>query len=197
MAEPYASLTELKLALKIQPTDTTVDVLLNRALSSASKSIDRSTGRRFYLDADASPRTYSAANRLVCDEGQVRLIVDDIGSATGLTVEVGSDGTFGPLTDYETMPENALARERPITSISRPHWSLSPLSRVRVTARWGWPAVPDEIAQAALIQASRLYKRKDSPEGITGSADWGVIRLSRRDPDVYSLIEHFVLPGFG
>ncbi|MDX2921298.1 hypothetical protein PV370_25695, partial [Streptomyces sp. NE06-03C] len=68
---------------------------------------------------------------------------------------------------------------------------------VQVTARWGWPAVPDEIVQATLIQAARLYKRKDSPEGVTGSAEWGVVRLSRRDPDVWALIEHYVLPGFG
>jgi hypothetical protein len=43
----------------------------------------------------------------------------------------------------------------------------------------------------------RLFRRKDSPEGVTGSAEWGVVRLSRRDPDVWVLIEPYILPGFG
>jgi hypothetical protein len=30
-----------------------------------------------------------------------------------------------------------------------------------------------------------------------GSAEWGVVRLSRRDPDVWNLIEPFIRPGFG
>ena len=65
-----------------------------------------------------------------------------------------------------------------------------------MTAQFGWPAVPDDIHEAALILASRLYKRKDSPEGIIGSAEWGVRNLSRRDPDVWNLIEPYIIPGF-
>lgn len=67
---------------------------------------------------------------------------------------------------------------------------------MRITAQFGWPAVPDDISEAALIQAARLFKRKDSPEGVIGNAEWGVVRLSRRDPDVWNLIEQYVLPGF-
>jgi hypothetical protein len=67
--------------------------------------------------------------------------------------------------------------------------------RVRVTAKWGWPAVPDTVVQATLIQASRLYRRKDSPEGVLGSAEWGTVRLGRVDPDVYALIQQLILPG--
>jgi hypothetical protein len=70
-------------------------------------------------------------------------------------------------------------------------------TRVRVTAKFGWPTVPDDIVQACLIQASRLFKRADSPEGVMGSSEWGVVRLSRRDPDVWALIEPYTLPGFG
>jgi hypothetical protein len=57
--------------------------------------------------------------------------------------------------------------------------------------------VPDEVVQATLLQAGRLYRRKDSPEGVTGSADWGMVRLPRLDPDVMALIEPYMLPGFG
>ncbi|MBW8087758.1 phage gp6-like head-tail connector protein [Streptomyces hygroscopicus subsp. hygroscopicus] len=196
MAQDYTDLATLKLALNA--TDSTRDDLLNMAIAAASRGIDRNTGRRFWLDATASVRTYNPQGRTVCGDSGELLIVDDIGSATGLAVAIGSVGTdYETVTDYETQPDNALARGEPITGLLRPAgtWGRG-VARVRITALWGWPAVPDEIAQATAIQALRLYKRKDSPEGILGSAEWGAVRMGRVDPDVYELTKHFVLPGF-
>ncbi len=194
----YATLADLKEMLGIETADTTRNTLLTRALSSASRSIDRTTGRRFDLDESATARTYNPGSRAVPGESGERLIVDDIGDAIGLVVETGAGGSWTDVIGYETAPENALSRGRPVTTLVLPAgtWGCG-TTRVRVTARWGWPAIPDDIVQAALLQAARLFKRKDSPEGVTGSAEWGVIRLSRRDPDVWALIEHFILPGFG
>ncbi|OKK06420.1 hypothetical protein AMK26_10365 [Streptomyces sp. CB03234] len=198
MANEYASLATLKASLNIEASDTSRDDLLNRALNSASRSIDKSTGRRFWLDAAPVARTYRPSGRTVYeDDGQV-LLVDDIGSTSGLTVETGSAPSWTVVTGYDTLPDNALADGRPVTALLRVNgdWGYA-TSRIRVTARFGWPAVPGDIEQAALIQAARLYKRKDSPEGVMGSAEWGVVRLSRRDPDVWNLIEPYVRPGFG
>lgn len=196
MANEYTDLATLKLALKV--TDTDRDDLLSAALSAASRGIDQMTGRRFYLDASATARTYTLAERTVVDEAGERLLVDDIGDEASLTVETGSGGAFTTLDDYETAPDNALAGGRPITSLRRVtgSWGAG-ATRVRVTARWGWPAVPDEVVQATLIQAARLFKRKDSPEGVTGSAEWGIVRLPRVDPDVHALIQHYIAGGFG
>jgi hypothetical protein len=198
VANEYATLSELKRALTIEDDDTSSDDLLNRALAAASRGIDTATGRRFYLDGAATARTYRPGGRTVCTDSGERLLVDDIGSATGLVVETGSGGSWAATTSYETGPDNALTRGRPVTALTLTAgtWG-SGLARVRVTAQWGWPAVPDEITQACVIQAARLFRRKDSPEGVTGSAEWGVVRLSRRDPDVWALIEHFIVPGFG
>lgn len=197
MANEYADLPTLRLSLSMDAGDTSRDALLIKALASASRSIDTATGRRFYLDATPTVRVFTPRGRTVCEDTGARLIIDDAGAAP-ILVETGSGSSWAVLTDYETGPDNALVRGRPVTVLVRPSgtWPSGPL-RTRVTARWGWPAVPDDIVQAALIQASRLFKRKDSPEGVTGSAEWGVVRLSRRDPDVWALIEHFVLPGFG
>lgn len=197
MANEYADLPTLKLSLGMEADDDTRDDLLNNALASASRSIDTACGRRFYLDAEGSVRVFNPSGRVVCDDSGERLLLDDAGAAPTL-VETGSASSWSTVTDYEAGPDNALVRGRPITSLHRTSssWGRGTV-RVRVTARWGWPAVPDEIEQATLIQASRLFKRKDSPEGVTGSAEWGVVRLSRRDPDVWALIEHYVLPGFG
>lgn len=198
MAE-YATLADLKSQLGIEADDTTRDDLLTKALKSASRGIDRTTGRRFWLDASATVRTYRLEDRVVCERDGDVLLVDDIGDVTGMVVESGTTGggTFTALTGYETTPDNGLADGYAITGLLKPHgvWGTSS-TRIRITAKFGWPAVPDDIAQACLIQASRLYKRKDSPEGIIGSAEWGVRNLSRRDPDVWALIEPYTLPGF-
>ncbi|GGT43382.1 phage gp6-like head-tail connector protein [Streptomyces purpureus] len=197
MANEYANLATLKAMLDLEVGDNSRDDLLNKALSAASRGIDRVTGRRFFLDGEPTARVFNPAGRVVCDASGTRLLLDDLGAAPTL-VETGSGSSWTATTDYETGPDNALVRGRPITFLLRPSggWG-SGATRVRVTAAWGWPAVPDEIEQAALIQAARLFKRKDSPEGVTGSAEWGVVRVSRRDPDVWALIEHFILPGFG
>lgn len=198
MANEYGDLPTLKQKLNIEPSDDTRDALLNKALAAASRGIDKACGRRFWLDADPVQRTFNPRGRVVCEADGDVLLVDDIGSVAGLVVEAGSGASFTPVTSYETSPDNALLDGRPITGLLRVNgtWGTA-TSRVRITARFGWPTVPDDIAEAALIQAARLYRRKDSPEGVTGSAEWGVVRLSRRDPDVWNLIEPFVLPGFG
>jgi hypothetical protein len=199
MANEYGTVDELKTRLNIEPTDTSRDTLLTRSLGAASRGIERATGRRFWLDATPTVRTYNPRRRLVTEADGELLRVDDIGDVTGMVVEAGGNGTaFYTITDYETWPDNALADGEPITALLRPMniWAI-PITRIRITAKFGWPTVPDEVTEAALIQATRLFKRKDSPEGIIGNAEWGVVRLSRRDPDVWNLIEQFVLPGFG
>lgn len=202
MANEYGTLATLKEKLGIEASDTTRNTLLTSALASASRSIDKTTGRRFWLDPALVARTYNPRGKVVCDDDGETLLVDDIGSATGLVVETGpAAGPWTTVTGYETTPDNAFVNGRAITGLLRPGstwaWQRGSTTRVRVTARFGWPAVPDDITEAAMIQASRLYKRKDSPEGIIGSAEWGVRNLSRRDPDVWALIEPYILPGFG
>ena len=202
VATEYASRADLKAHLSIEADDTSRDALLDRALKAASRGIDNATGRQgrgFWLDDTPTTRTYRLDGRIVARREGHLLLVDDIGDTDGMVVEVGYITSWSPVTDYETHPDNALADGRPVTGLLRAGghaWAL-PSSRVRVTARFGWPAIPDDIAEACLIQASRLFKRKDSPEGVMGSAEWGVVRLSRRDPDVWNLIEPYRLDGFG
>jgi hypothetical protein len=63
---------------------------------------------------------------------------------------------------------------------------------VQVTAIFGWPSVPEPVTQATIIQASRLFKRYDSPLGVAGFGDMGAIRVSRAlDPDVGQLVEPY------
>lgn len=194
MTNEYADLTDLKLALGI--SDSARDSLLNKALTAASRSIDDHTGRRFYLDAAATARSYRPDNRLADED---IFLVDDIGATAGLVVEKGntSDGWTAITADVEYYPENADARGEAITGIIyEPGWTFGDRDRVRVTAKWGFPAIPPQVVQATLILAARLYRRKDTPEGVLGSAEWGTVRLSRTDPDVAELVSRYVLDGF-
>lgn len=196
MANEYATLTDLKTQVGI--TDSARDALLNNALAAASRAIDKKTGRRFWLDPTAVQRTFNPYGRTVRDQRGALLLIDDIGSLDNLLAETGSGSSWTAATGYETTPDNALLDEQAITGLllATGTWGTH-TTRVRIAARWGWPAVPDEITQATLLQAGRLFKRKDSPDGVAGSSEWGFMRVPNLDPDVRALIEPYMLPGFG
>lgn len=197
----YASLADLKLAAG-EIADSARDGLLLKALAAASRGVDDYCGapsRRFYRDTAVSARQFRTAGRVACDptgfDGDL-LLIDDIADTTGLIVEVGDGTTWTAVTDYEVDPDQSPTNGWPVTGLRRPR-STWPTRKVRVTARWGWPTVPDKVSQATLLQATRLYRRKDSPEGVTGNAEWGTMRVSRVDPDVADLLTRFRLPGIG
>jgi len=197
----YATRAQLKTYLSIDTDNTNEDTILDSVITAASRGIDNYCGRYFYADAAATARIFIPRKRTMWRPEGEELLVDDISTTTSLVVETGvaNGSTWTAVTNYEATPENALARGRPITGLIRiiSFWGLGgPTSRVRVTAKWGWPAIPDVVYQATLIQAARLFHRKDSPEGVLGSAEWGTIRLSRIDPDVQALVRPLVLPSF-
>ena len=50
----------------------------------------------------------------------------------------------------------------------------------------------DDVKEACYIQSARIFKRRESPEGVLGFGDF-TVRVSRLDPDVESLLRHYVL----
>lgn len=190
----YASLAKLKTQLGIPVSDTTRDSQLTDVLVAVSASIDDMCGRTFTaVTGNPTTRTFKAGGRVRDTEDGPMLMVDDIGSPTGLTVSAGT-----AVTGYTTVgaalleltPLEAPANGRPSTGVLllSGAWPTGYGKRIRVTADWGWPTVPAVVVQATLIQAARIFKRKDSPEGILGGAEWGALRLSRVDPDVQALL---------
>jgi hypothetical protein len=47
-----------------------------------------------------------------------------------------------------------------------------------------------DVQYAIALLASRLYKRRQSPEGVAGWGELGVVRVMREDPDIRMLLEH-------
>lgn len=193
MAGPiYVTSDQLKRWLKLPSNFTDDDDLVDSALRAAHEWIYKETGnRRFDLDAVATARTFSPSRRQVpTDDGMYRFLIDDVGSAAGLVVEHGTtSGGWTAVTDYEVGPYDALAKDEPLTWLERlAPWPCYGAERLRVTARWGWPAVPEAVVTACYIEAGRLYRRRASPEGVIAGAEWGAIRVSRSDPDAAKLL---------
>lgn len=199
VANLYADLAELKRARRIDD-DTNDDTDLENALERASRALDercRGQGGHFYADTSATARVYyTADNAYYTRKGEV-IAVDDISSVTGLVVEAGDGTTWVAVTDYDLDPANALAKSRAAERLVRPLGCWSSSQRVRVTAKWGWPSVPYNIAQATLLLANRRFMRRNSPEGVAGWAEQGPVRVSRFDPDIEDLVQDYVLPGIG
>jgi len=49
-----------------------------------------------------------------------------------------------------------------------------------------------EVVEAILLLAGRLYARRNSPEGVAGWNDLGLVRIVADDPDLRSLLEHHI-----
>jgi hypothetical protein len=195
----YTTLAAMKNFLSI--VDSTDDTLLEGLIESASRSIDRIANRRFYADSSASARSYRANNN-------VFVYVDDISSTTGLVVKTDDDGdgtfetTLTINTDFLVDPLTASALGRPFTQLTMVNtlnvWPVYPglfsnglRPGVEVTAKWGWPSVPDDIETACQILTADLYKRKDSPGGILGLGDLGAIRMSPLGRDVTAMVRAY------
>lgn len=179
----YTTLDLLKGELDISSATTTYDTRMEAAINAASRQIDHETGRRFWQDATVVDRQYYA------DDWQT-LLVDDISTTTGLVVKLddGDDGAFATTltigTHFLVLPLNAADRVPawPYTEIvlvdTNYRFPVSSSMRpgVQVTAKFGWPAVPDDIAKACLIQAVQLFKSSDAVFGGL-SFDAGVMRV--------------------
>jgi hypothetical protein len=129
-------------------------------------------------------RTIDVEGRIVPKRGAspyYKLLLNDgIASATGFAVAGKSPVSL--------LPSVAIATGRPATAVNLP-WGCITAGTLDITAVWGWPAVPDDIVMACQMQATRYYKRRGSPEGIAGSAEWGVMRIPFLDPDVKAILE--------
>jgi hypothetical protein len=193
-AQLYTDLTTVKSALGKLTVDDRDDLIV-AAIRAACRQIDARCGRRFYLDAAPTARVFHTSGRLTA--GGTLLLVDDIGDASTLTIESGTPAAWVAATGAvsDVWPTNAIAQGQPATALyATTSWSS--YAQVRITTRWGYPVTPDQISVASALLSARLYRRKDSPQGVLGSSEWGMVRVTRVDADVEALIAPFVLPGF-
>ena len=195
----YATRNQVKAALRIGTADTIDDDLIDNCVGAASRLIDGYCNRRFWQTGTAEARVYQAEDSFYCS-------IDDIaGTALTLKTSTQADGTFDltwSRSDYQLEPLNgnldgltwSYDKIRAVGDYLFPtvNANYGEQALVQVTAVFGWPSVPEPITQATIIQASRIFKRYDSPLGVAGFGDLGAIRVSRfLDPDMAQLVEPY------
>jgi hypothetical protein len=195
----YATRNQVKAALRIGTADTLDDDLIDNCVGAASRLIDGYCNRRFWQSGTAEARVFQAEDSFYCS-------IDDIaGTALTLKTSTQADGTFDltwKVSDYQLEPLNgnldgltwSYDKIRAVGDYLFPtvNANYGEQALVQVTAIFGWPAVPEPVTQATIIQASRIFKRYDSPLGVAGFGDLGAIRVSRfLDPDMAQLVEPY------
>jgi hypothetical protein len=190
----YCSLADVKAALRIQ--DTVDDALIENSINSASRLIDQYCNRYFYSGTAGEVRYYKANDGFTCWIDDAQAITEVVTASVDPTIY----DTTWDVTDYQMLPINRVANGGyyPITGISATDNYLFPvwadIALVKVTGTYGWPSVPEPIKFAAIIQASRLFKRLESPLGVAGVSDIGIMRVGANiDGDVAQLINPFRL----
>lgn len=144
------------------------------AINAASRTIDLYCGRYFYASPTATAKLFRPNETDLC-------WVPDIYTSTGLIVETDfdQDGTFEitwAASDYQLEPfelsngrpwekiSAVAAKEFPVPGLNSTSYGTFRRSRracVRITAKWGWAAVPENVRAAVAIQAMDNFRAKD------------------------------------
>lgn len=196
-ASTYASVADLK--LRVGATVTTNDARLADALTVASRAVDKACGRSFAPDLTATARVYEPCSEIYVD-------TDDFWTTTDLVVKVdtAADGTYASTiaaAAYDLRPLNGIVdgetgwpynRICAVNSVWPTSWQRAP---IQVTARWGWAEVPSGVREGTLILAEEIFKLADSPFGVGGYGQYGVIR-ARENPNCWLRIAPYARHPF-
>lgn len=197
--EQYVDKTEFKARLGL--SGTAQDDNIDRAIDASSRLIDRYCQRRFYQDESATVKYFNPISTVFID-------IPDLSTTTSLTVELDTtdDGTYDTTltldTDFYLRPINPIHEKgnnyHPFTEIrileTRSSERFEPLinKNIKITGLWGWTAVPDAVVEACVIQATRYWKRKDTPFNVFGNESTGTVELFNKfDPDAKELLKGY------
>jgi hypothetical protein len=187
ITDGYTTLDEVKAILRI--TDNVDDALLETCVEAASRQIESHCERVFL------PTT---GTRVFTPDDSYLVSIDDLSTLTSLKTSSAADGTFDitwTATDFQLEPLNGLTGSSysPYTRIRAVGDYLFPVveneATVQITGVFGYgTAIPTDVKQACNLLAVRQFKRYDSPLGVAGFGDIGIVRVSRVDPDIEALL---------
>ena len=175
--------------------------LLTQLLGTAEARIHRVCGRTFY---DRNPATGDGAVDpsdeffTMSSYQEYLFLEDDLHELTAVSI---SDSTV-PLSEIRlerfssdpAFPYRAL-RRLDDSGNPRPWTSGFGDVNVKVTARWGWKAVPPGVAQCEMMIAARLYQRATTTLGVVmdGDAAYGgdTMMMPRWDSDIADMLSDY------
>lgn len=189
----YTTVADVKAYLGI--TNSTFDTEIAADVAAAARWIDDNCDQIFYETSDIETRSYIPQNPGYC-------ITDGISEFVALTAQ---ESVWVRDSDFMLEPQNAALQGRPfnaIRTIARPFiFTLSQIpagwagfdGRIYVTAKFGWPAVPNQIVQANKIMAARYFHRRNAPLGVISFSSEVGFRMAGADADAAGLITPFGL----
>lgn len=173
--------------------DTDDDVEIDAVLSGVSRAIERFCGRQFNDAGSATARVYHT-------DHPCWAYVDDFSTVSGLVIktDTGNDGSFATTisSSYYTLePSNGVVDGQtghPYYKINLHNGYTIPRNGrpgIQVTAQWGWASPPADVVQACLLQSTRIFRRKFSPEGLSIGTNEFVFRTpAKLDGDVEAML---------
>ena len=198
MTNNYTTLAAVRAMLGItNAADTGNDTYIENIIEAVSRSIDEHCHRHFFTTTADETRYFQGLDHEMC-------LTDDIITITTLKTDEDGDRTYEKTwatTDYDPKPDNYSLDSKPIMwLVCAPNGTLyfpKESKAVQIVGKFGYCTldnVPKQIAQAALLQSVRLFKRmREAPFGVVGASDMGTaIVISKFDPDVELLLQPFV-----
>ena len=190
LLDSYADAAAYRAALKGTSADD--DTVIDDRLDAIARLIDAELVKPAgAFNADAGAQRFFDGN------GEAILEVDEFATLTTVDVDTAVDGTFGQsvtLTNIERRPYNVAARSEPFTAIrllpfaantELAKWTRG-LRTVRITADWGWPAVPELIRDLNIALGHDLWDLIRAGSTLTlAQIDVGV----RLTPETNSLLK--------
>lgn len=211
MTRWYCSMEELKSRLSMQPDAPSYnkfDYEIQLVMQTVTDWITEYCGRHFYQVHET--RTFRPENVW-------SLMIDDIVTAESVDLDYDGDGVYEVHwvedRDYQLLryqssyntgdlgvarPRNQLqvtnggATGNPAGGQWLPWlWPFTRQNRVSITGTWGWPDVPPNVTQAALYIAAEMFKSKDSPFGVAGIGELGIVKI-QASPWVVELLRPYI-----
>ena len=175
-------ITEAQLKQWLSIDDSADDVVLSLVTAAASQQVRTYCGRSFDVDAaqTASARYYAPSDAFVT-------MIDDCWAITEVATDDGDDGTYNftwQATDWQAQPVGNFGPTGlggwPYTRIVAVEAATFPIASrpaVKVTGKWGWVALPDDVKMATLMVAAEIFKAKSGGfEVFTADASFTPIR---------------------
>ena len=162
--------------------DSLDDNLIATLTSAVSQAVRLHLGRSMNVDAAqvASARYFFPADCWTVN-------IDDAYEITAVATDDADSGTWATTwssSDYYALPAGGVGADGqtgwPYTSLRAVESRTFPYAirpAVKVTAKWGWSAVPDDVEIACLMLVAEMYKARDGGyETFTSDAGFTQIR---------------------
>ena len=194
IGDNYITMADLKSYMSIEGDS--YDDRITWVVSAVSRDVEDWCHRQFNQADTPTSRVYKPY-------GRDNVITDDflLGSAT-VETDTANDGTYATTwsdNDFVTLPLNGVRNgvegwpQWEIEAVGNVHHFLDRRRPfVRVTATWGWLAVPAPVVESCLILGADTFQMKDSRLGIAGSDQFGTVVRVRDSVVAQSKLAHYV-----